>query len=76
MKKLFIITVSFILLFITTVSAEYNSNLKKDPVFMEDVYSFIQTEDSTSDSKLSYCEEVYLEATRRREYTDYEIIRC
>jgi hypothetical protein len=75
MKKLLIITVSFILLFTTIVSAEYNSDLNMDPVFMEDVYSFIQTEDAT-DSKLSYCEEIYLEATRRREYTEYELIKC
>jgi hypothetical protein len=25
---------------------------------------------------LSYCEQVYLEATRRRDYTDNEIILC
>jgi hypothetical protein len=43
---------------------------------MEDVYNFINTSDITDVNKLSYCEQVYLEATRRREYTDSEINLC
>jgi hypothetical protein len=71
-----------LLLFVTlifsvfTTSAQYNEKLNTDPVFMEKVYSFIWTDDITTNDSLNYCEQVYLEATRRREYTGIEIIKC
>jgi hypothetical protein len=71
-----------LLLFVTlifsvfTTSAQYNEKLATNPVFMEKVYSFILTDDITTHDSLNYCEQVYLEATRRREYTHNEVINC
>jgi len=77
MKKIFlIITLISILFTFNTSFSEYNSELDSNPVFMEEVYNFINTADITDWIKLSYCEEVYLEATRRREYTEYENNTC
>jgi len=76
MKK--IVITLFVLLNIFSINTywNYDSTLDSDPVFMEDVYNFINTSDITDVNKLSYCEQVYLEATRRREYTDSEINLC
>lgn len=76
MKKIFISLFILLSLFTIPVNAEYNQELNSDPVFMEDVYNFINTSDTTDWVALSYCEQVYLEATRRRDYTDNEIILC
>ncbi len=43
---------------------------------MEDVYNFINTQDITDSNNLWYCEQVYLEATRRRNYTQNELGIC
>lgn len=77
MKTILKIIIAFLLISNTFwISAVYNSELNKNPIFMENVYNFINTQDSTDWVELSYCEEVYLEATRRREYTEYEINFC
>jgi hypothetical protein len=65
-----------------TVSAEFNENLIEDEIFMENVYNFILSPDLVDivyiqdEENLKYCAEVYLEATRRRDYTQEEINIC
>lgn len=76
MKKIIITLFVLLNIFSTNLYSDYDSNLDLDPVFMENVYNFINTSDITDWSELSYCEQVYLEATRRRDYTDNEIILC
>lgn len=77
MKKIIKLFLSIILIFSSySTFAVYNEEWDSNPVFMEQVYNFINTEDITTSSNLDYCEQVYLEATRRREYTIYENNRC
>lgn len=83
MKKLVSFLVVLHLLFMSfTVSAELNENLIEDEIFMENVYNFILSPDLVDivyiqdDENLKYCAEVYLEATRRRDYTQEEINIC
>ena len=77
MKKILKIIIAFLLISNSSwIFAGYNYKLDKSPIFMENVYNFINTKDSTDWVELSHCEEVYLEATRRREYTEYEINTC
>lgn len=77
MKKILsIISLLLISFTWTYVQASYSHEYNNDPVFMENVYNFINTVDSTDWVELSYCEEVYLEATRRRDYTEYELNTC
>lgn len=76
MKKIILSLFILLNVFTLNVNAKYNKKLITDPVFMENVYNFINTHDSTDTVELTYCEEVYLEATRRREYTEYEISIC
>ena len=77
MKKIALL-ISFISILFSShiASADFDKSLNMDPVFMEEVYGFIQTEDMTTSDKLTYCEQVYLEATRRREYTYEENTIC
>lgn len=77
MKKIFsfLLIISFIFSPYTTF-ADYNQGLSSDPIFMENVYGFIFTEDITTSDNLSYCEQVYLEATRRRAYSESEVNQC
>ena len=76
MKKIIISLFILLNVFTINVNAEYNPELNFDPIFLENVYNFINTQDSTDWVELSYCEEVYLEATRRREYTENEMNVC
>ena len=77
MKKfLFLLAFVFSIFSFISVNANYNSNLENDPIFMENVYGFINSADYLEYSDLTYCEQVYLEATRRREYTSTEINKC
>jgi hypothetical protein len=76
MKKIVITLFVLLNIFSTNLYSDYDSILNSDPEFMEQVYSFILTEDITTSDNLSYCEKVYLEATRRREYTEFELIKC
>jgi uncharacterized protein YxeA len=76
MKKIIITLFVLLNILSSNVYSDYNKNLDSDPYFMEDVYSFIETKDITTKNKLGYCEEVYLKATRRREYTHYETSKC
>lgn len=76
MKKIVITLFVLLNIFSTNLYSDYDSNLDSNPVFMEDVYNFINTPDSSDWLKLSYCEQVYLEATRRREYTQNELEIC
>lgn len=72
-KLLLFVTLTFS---VFTTSAQYNEKLNTNPVFMEQVYSFISTDDISTTDSLNYCEQVYLQATRRREYTELEVIKC
>lgn len=62
--------------------ADFDETLVNDPIFMEEVYSFILSADLvdipylSDDENLQYCAEVYLEATRRRDYTSEELSVC
>ena len=76
MKKIFLYILLITVLFSGNTFAEYNENLDKDPLFMENVYNFINTSDISENNELNYCEKVYLEATRRREYTEFELLTC
>ncbi len=83
MKKLISFLVVFHLLFTSHVTfADFDETLVNDPIFMEEVYSFILSADLTdipyisNEENLQYCAEVYLEATRRREYTSTELDTC
>jgi hypothetical protein len=77
MKKIISFLVFFFISFTwVNVQAYYSSEYNNDPIFMENVYNFINTADITDWVQLSYCEEVYLEATRRRDYTQYELEIC
>ena len=72
-KLFFLLTLTF---FTFSTSADYNDKLTSQPIFMEHVYNFISTDDITTSDNLSYCEQVYLEATRRRAYTEVETNKC
>ena len=74
--KLLIILSTFFIFSSFHVNAYYTDEYNKDPIFMEQVFNFINTEDVSDWVTLSYCEEVYLEATRRRDYTEYELNTC
>ena len=77
MKKIIKLLLFVTLIFsMCTTFAQYNQKLDNNPVFMEQVYSFILTDDITTSDNLNYCEQVYLEATRRRDYTEYEMNVC
>ena len=81
MKKIRYIMITF-LLFINTsfATAEFNKDLI-DIYFIENVIAFINSpskEDlkNIKDENERYCETVYLEVTRRREYTEEELNKC
>lgn len=83
MKKLLLSAVVLsLLLFPKFLNAHYDENLEKDPIFMEEVYNFIDSADLSDveyisdEENISYCEEIYLEATRRRDYTQEEENLC
>lgn len=76
MKKIILSLAILSLLSFSNAFADYDNNLDQNPVFMENVYDFINTNDISDSIQLWYCEEVYLEATRRREYTQNEFDIC
>lgn len=76
MKKILLFIAISSLLITWNISAKYDENLDKNPIFMENVFNFINSVDSRNTINLTYCEQVYLEATRRREYTDNELLIC
>ena len=83
MKKLVSLLVVFHLLFTSNMTfADFDQTLVNDPLFMEEVYSFILSADLvdipylSDEDNLQYCAETYLEATRRRDYTQTEINTC
>jgi uncharacterized membrane protein len=61
----------FSLLFSSTNAMNYNNSITS---FINSP-SFVEL-DSIEDNKLRYCEEVYLEASRRREFTRMETRIC
>ena len=81
MKKIIQIMVTFLFLINTSfANAEYNKDLAND-YFIENVISFIKSPDkddlvNIKDLTEKYCETVYLEATRRRQYTEEELKKC
>ena len=78
MKKISLIMISLLFLINTSfVDANYSKILVND-YFIENVISFIKSPDKSDlmnikDLNERYCETVYLEATRRREYTEEEL---
>lgn len=83
MKKILSFILVLQIFFTSTISfAQYNPTLEKDPYFMENVYGFINSPDAedipyfNEEENLQYCAQVYLEATRRREYTQEELLVC
>ncbi|MCP4522892.1 MAG: hypothetical protein GY828_01600 [Candidatus Gracilibacteria bacterium] len=58
------------------ISAYSTQEPSTDPLFMEDVYSFITSPDLGDGDELNYCEQVYLEVNRRRDYTEGEMTEC
>lgn len=83
MKKIVSFLVVFHLLLTShTTFATFDETLVNDPIFMEKVYSFILSEDlvdityMSAEDNLKFCAQTYLEATRRRDYTDEELTKC
>ncbi len=77
MKKLLLLSIYFTLLFSTYSSYSYFCS----DYYKESITSFINSpsKDDFSeifDEKELYCEQIYLEATRRRDYTEIELNIC
>ena len=74
-KLISIICLIFVFWFTNTYS-EYDNEY-----YNESIDAFINSPsasqlDEIDDANIRYCEQVYLEATRRREYTDEELELC
>lgn len=76
MKKIILVTILFLIFFNNSFS-DYSYN----DYYKESLYYFINSPDKKDleyiiDDTNRYCEQVYLEATRRREYTEIELAIC
>ena len=82
MKKfIFLIVLIYWFLLSPTVETSSNSIYFYSDYYWESVESFISSPNLDDLNKISdniqrYCEQIYLEATRRREYTKLEISIC
>ncbi len=78
MKK-YIYTILTIL--ILSLNINYSNAFFFNDYYYESIKWFINSPDKDDlkyikDERTQYCEEVYLEATRRRDYTDIEVVIC
>ena len=77
MKKILILSIiGFFLLGIQSTNAFF-----LDDYYYESIKAFVSSPDKEDikyikDERTQYCEEVYLEATRRRDYTEIEEVIC
>jgi hypothetical protein len=73
---------SFILLVLVFVSSSFSTNAYfYSDYYFESINSFINSPnaseiDSIENKVIRHCEQVYLEATRRRDYTELELKYC